>query len=151
MTTAAEALAAYYAANGIDADPARTATWTCKIGPASIEFPNWKWRRNAITRHDLHHILTGYPCTMTGEMQMAAWEFAAGRYRHWAATLFCLPLALMGIILAPRKTALAFRAGLISTSLYGSELDLNHPLTALRAEIATRGVRRPTNSPTETP
>jgi hypothetical protein len=66
---------------------------------------------------------------------MAAWEFAAGRYRHWAATLFCLPLALMGC--APRRTVLAFKAGLISTSLYGSELDLNRPLTTLRAEIAT--------------
>jgi hypothetical protein len=75
---------------------------------------------------------------MTGEMQMAAWEFAAGRYRHWAATLFCLPLALMGVILAPWKTVRAFRAGLISTSLYGCELDRNKPLTALRAEIAGR-------------
>jgi hypothetical protein len=70
---------------------------------------------------------------MTGEMQMAAWEFGAGRYRHWAATLFCLPLALMGVIWAPRKTVLAFRAGLISTSLYGSDLDLNRPLAELRA------------------
>jgi ubiquinone biosynthesis protein Coq4 len=148
VTTAAEALAAYYAANGIEADPARAATWICKVGLASVEFQNWKWRRDAITRHDLHHILTGYPCTMTGEMQMAAWEFAAGRYRHWAATLFCLPLALMGVIFAPRKTALAFRAGLISTSLYGSELDLNKPLTELRAEIAAR---RPTSCPPETP
>jgi hypothetical protein len=67
-------------------------------------------------------------------MQMAAWEFAAGRYRHWAATLFCLPLALMGFIWAPRRTA---RAGLISTSLYGSELDLDKPLAALRAKVAT--------------
>ena len=65
MTTAAEALAAYYAANGIEANPARTATWICNIGPVSVEFPNWKWRRDAVTRHDLHHILTGYPCTMT--------------------------------------------------------------------------------------
>ena len=99
MTTAAEALAAYYAANGIEADPARAATWICKIGPVLVEFPNWKWRRDAITRHDLHHILTGYPCTMTGEMQMAAWEFAAdatatGRrrcsaclWRFWASSL----------------------------------------------------------------
>jgi hypothetical protein len=83
---------------------------------------------------------------MTGEMQMAAWEFAAGRYKHWAATLFCLPLALMGLIFAPRRTALAFRAGLISTSLYDSELDLNKPLATLRAEIATCGARRPNQS-----
>ena len=143
MTTAAEALAAYYAANGIEADPARAATWICRIGPASIEFPNWKWRQDAVTRHDLHHILTGYPCTMTGEMQMAAWEFAAGRYRHWAATLFCLPLALMGFIWAPRRTALAFRAGLTSTSLYGSELDLDKPLAALRAKVVTPPAETP--------
>ena len=74
---------------------------------------------------------------------MAAWEFAAGRYRHWAATLFCLPLALVGVIFAPRRTALAFRAGLVSTSLYGSALDLDKPLSAVRAEVATRGARRP--------
>ena len=74
---------------------------------------------------------------------MAAWEFAAGRYRHWAATLFCLPLALMGVVFAPRRTARAFRAGLISESLYGSELDLDEPLTALRAKIGTRGARSP--------
>ena len=142
MTSAAEALAAYYAAVGIEADPARTATWVCRIGPIRIEFPNWQWRQDAVTRHDLHHILTGYPCTMTGEMQMAAWEFGAGRYRHWAATLFCLPLALTGLIWAPRKTTLAFKAGLGSTSLYGAELDLNKPLAALRAEIATGSTDR---------
>jgi ubiquinone biosynthesis protein Coq4 len=137
VTTAAEALAAHYAANGIKADPTRAAKWVCRLGPVSIEFPNWRWRQDAIVRHDLHHVLTGYPCTMTGEMQMAAWEFAAGRYRHWAATMFCLPLALMGAIVAPVRTAAAFRAGLRSTSLYGAELDLDKPLTALRAEIAT--------------
>jgi hypothetical protein len=135
VTTAAEALAAYYAAVGIEADPARTETWVCRIGPVQLEFPNWPWRRDAITRHDLHHILTGYPCTMTGEMQMAAWEFGAGRYRHWAATLFCLPLALFGLLWAPRKTARAFRSGLGSNSLYGAELDLNKPLAALHAKI----------------
>ena len=80
---------------------------------------------------------------MTGEMQMAAWEFAAGRYRHWAATLFCLPLALMGFIWAPRRTALAFRAGLISTSLYGSELDLDRPLAAFRAKVVTPPAETP--------
>jgi hypothetical protein len=61
-------------------------------GTGAASSASRKWRRDAITRHDLHHILTGYSCTMTREMQMAAWEFAAGRYRHWAATLFCLPL-----------------------------------------------------------
>jgi hypothetical protein len=78
---------------------------------------------------------------MAGEMQMAAWEFAAGRYRHWAATLFCLPLAIAGFVCAPRRTVRAFRRGLSSTTLYGSELDLNKPLALLQVEIAKRAVR----------
>lgn len=138
MTTAGEALLAHYAANGMDADPAQVSNWVCRIGPLLIRLPNWDWRRKAITRHDLHHILTGYPCTMTGEMQMAAWEFAAGRYRHWAATLFCMPLALLGLVCAPCRTATAFRDGLASRSLYGVELDLSMPLTILRAATVKR-------------
>lgn len=138
MTTAAEALAIHYSANGLDADPALSPTWTCQIGSLRVRLPNWKWRGDAITRHDLHHILTGYPCTMTGEMQMAAWELAAGRYRHWATTLFCMPLALAGLIYAPRQTAKAFRNGLRSQSLYDLKLDLGTPLATLRAAIVKR-------------
>lgn len=134
--TAAEALKLYYAANGIEADPAHSSTWTCRIGPVVIRLPNWRWRREAVTRHDLHHVLTGYPCTMSGEMQIAAWEFAAGRYRHWGATLFCLPLAIAGFVCAPRRTARAFRRGLNSTSLYGVELDLTKPVAHFQRHIA---------------
>jgi hypothetical protein len=139
MTTVGEALKAYYAANGIDADPQQSATWVCRIGPMLLRCPNWKWRQDAITRHDLHHVLTGYSCTIAGEMQMAAWEFAAGRYRHWGATLFCLPLAIAGFICAPRRTFRAFRRGLTSTSLYGSDLELNKPLALLQLEVSKRG------------
>jgi hypothetical protein len=72
-----------------------------------------------------------------GEMQMAARDFAAGRYRHWAATLFWLPLALLGVICGPRKPVLPFRAGLGSTSFYEADLDFVQPPAAWRAEIAT--------------
>ena len=80
----------------------RAATWYLGIGRLGIQLPNFEWRKRAIDKHDAHHLLLGYPCTPTGEMQMAAWEFAAGRFPHPGATLFCLPLVAMGAVLVPR-------------------------------------------------
>jgi hypothetical protein len=88
------------------------------VGPVTLRLPNFRWRRRAILRHDLHHVLTGYPCTLRGEFQMAAWEFAAGRFPHPAATLFCLPLVAAGLLWSPRAIWAAFTAGRGSHSLY---------------------------------
>lgn len=132
--SAAEELRRFRRRNGIAEDDA--ATWTCRLGPLTLRLPNFQWRRRAIARHDLHHILTGFPCTLRGECRMAAWEFAAGRYPHPAATLFCLPLVALGVLLSPCALWSAFRAGRCSESLYGiAESDdlLCRPLPALRA------------------
>ena len=115
-----EALAAFRAANGIPADGG--STWTCRLGALTLRMPNFGWRRRAIARHDLHHIVTGYPCTLRGECRMAAWEFAAGRFPHPAATLFCLPLVILGLLWSPRAIWSAFLAGRRSESLYRFEL-----------------------------
>jgi hypothetical protein len=114
--TLGQALAAFRRANGIPSDEARS--WTCKVGPVTLRLPNFRWRRRAILRHDLHHVLTGYPCTLRGECQVAAWEFAAGRFPHPAATLFCLPLVALGTLWSPRALWSAFTAGRRSCSLY---------------------------------
>jgi hypothetical protein len=87
----------------------------------TLTLPNFHWRRRAIFVHDLHHILTGYPCTMRGEFQLAVWEFAAGRFPHVAATLFCLPLVAMGFLWSPSRMFKAYRQGCRSRSLYGLE------------------------------
>ena len=42
---------------------------------------------------------------------MAAWEFGAGRYPHWRASLFCAPLMLVGLFWSPRRTFAAYKAG----------------------------------------
>jgi len=60
-----EALSRFRKANGIPCDNATT--WFCKFGPLRLRLPNFRWRRRAIARHDLHHILTSYPCTLRGE------------------------------------------------------------------------------------
>jgi hypothetical protein len=136
--TLREALEAFRQANGLPADESVRASWSCRLGPLTLRLPNFAWRRKAILAHDLHHVLTGYPCTLAGECQMAAWEFAAGRMPHWGAALFCLPLVPLGLLWQPRRMLRAFASGRRSQSLHGSraiERLLAEPLSAARVEI----------------
>jgi hypothetical protein len=122
MQTAAQALTLKRAEQGLDPAYDTAATWPFTIGPVTIPMPNFSWRRAAIQRHDLHHILTGYPFTMRGEFQVATWEFAAGRYPHWGATLLLLPLVVMGLFWSPAAIWRAFVKGRGELSLYRPEL-----------------------------
>ena len=102
-------------------DGARDAgSWTCPVGPVTLTLPNFSWRRRALRAHDLHHAMTGYPMTIRGEFQMAAWEFGAGRYPDWRATLFCAPLLFAGLFWSPSRMLTAYKAGRRSESLYGA-------------------------------
>ena len=94
--------------------------WSCSVGPITLTFPNFEWRRRALRAHDLHHAMTGYPMTMRGEFQVAAWEFGAGRYPHWGATLFCGPLVLIGLCWSPAAIWRAWREGRRTRSLYSA-------------------------------
>lgn len=118
MQTAVQALVMKRAEQGLDPTYDTAPTWPFTIGPVTIPMPNFSWRRAAIQRHDLHHILTGYPFTMRGEFQVATWEFAAGRYPHWGATLLLLPLVVMGLFWSPTAIWRAFMKGRGETSLY---------------------------------
>jgi hypothetical protein len=119
MAEVLEPLEAYRADHGLEAPEALH--WTCQIGPLVIRLPNFAWRQAAIDAHDQHHMLTGYPLTMRGEIQMAAWEWGAGRYPDWRATAFCAPLIIAGMLVMPRKTWRAFQRGKSSQSLYRSQ------------------------------
>jgi hypothetical protein len=44
---------------------------------------------------------------MTGEIQLAAWDWGAGRYPDWRAILFCSPLIVCGSIV-PTSANLAW-------------------------------------------
>jgi len=109
-------LDAYRIAHGLEASSA--SHWTCRLGSWTLRLPNFAWRQAAIDAHDRHHILTGYPLTLRGEIQMAAWEWGGGRYPDWRATLFCSPLILLGMIAMPMQTLRAFRRGQGGRSLY---------------------------------
>jgi len=109
--TLSDAIADLRRSSGLDPASASARNWSVVLGPMTLTLPNFHWRRRAIFVHDLHHILTGYPCTMRGEFQLAVWEFAAGRFPHVAATLFCLPLVAMGFLWSPRPIDRAAAVG----------------------------------------
>jgi hypothetical protein len=111
----------HYAASGLPTDGGRTAKeWTVlEFGPFSVRLSNFEWRRRALPCHDLHHVITGYPCTPAGELQIAAWEFAAGKFPNLLSTLFCLPLIGAGAVAMPVRSFSAFVRGRRSRTLYG--------------------------------
>lgn len=92
--------------------------WSFRFGPLIVQLPNFAWRQAAIDAHDRHHLITGYPLTIRGEIQLAAWEWGAGRYPDWRATAFCAPLVLAGALIMPRRTWRAFCEGRKGESLH---------------------------------
>jgi hypothetical protein len=133
-----EALRAFRSANGLCQHEREARFWIVRADLVFLPLPNFAWRRRAIDAHDVHHMLTGYPCTVEGELLIAAWEWGAGRYPHWGATLFCGPLVLAGLVYMPRRIAAAWRRGRRSRSLYRNA-DLNRladlPLAAAKALV----------------
>ena len=113
-----DALRAFRDENGLCHDERDSRWWIVRAGLFVLPLPNFAWRRRAIDAHDVHHLLTGYPCTVEGELLIAAWEWGAGRYPHWGATLFCGPLVLAGLLFMPGRILAAWRRGRQSRSLY---------------------------------
>lgn len=137
-----DVLSAFRRRNGIPTDEAVRTRWTCRIGPVSVQLPNFQWRKDAILAHDLHHILTGYPCTLRGECHVAAREFGAGTMPHWAAWLFCLPSVLIGFLWSPRRQWNAFATGRSSHSLHNTNIDrglLAASVETLRSNVDKAG------------
>ena len=130
-----EALRDFRTANALCQTEREARWWIVRADLVALPLPNFAWRRRAIDAHDVHHLLTGYPCTVEGELLIAAWEWGAGRYPHWGATLFCGPLVLAGLLCMPRRTLGAWRHGRHSRSLYRHadlETLLDLPLAAAR-------------------
>lgn len=138
--TVREAQAQFYLANDLSRDGGSNAQyWAIELAGLSLPLPNFTWRQKALPIHDLHHLLTGYPCSPAGEFEMAAWEFAAGRYRNMFATAFCLPLVGIGALVCPQRTFNAFVRGKASRTLYAHgglpPAMLDSPLDDLRQTL----------------
>ena len=89
-----------------------------EYGLLRFYFPNTKGRVKVVKYHDLHHILTGYGTSLSGETEIGAWEVATGCTRNLAAWLLNLSGFGWGLVVNPKRVYKAFIRGRQSANLY---------------------------------
>lgn len=121
--TLREARALYFERNGIPEDGGYAKRWV-KVtrNRLPLYLLNTAPRRRAVPYHDIHHVLTGYDTSNTGESEISAWELAAGTSPHWISLFLDLAGMAIGLFIAPRRTFRAFVRGRCSRSLYAAPL-----------------------------
>jgi hypothetical protein len=121
-------------------DGGYTSRWVkLQIGPIPLYFPNTKARVRAVKLHDLHHVLTEYDTTWSGEAQIGAWEVASGCGGHYAAWFLNLNAFALGLGIAPRAVYRAFMRGRSTSNLYTGQFD--ESLLAKRVGTTRRELR----------
>ena len=101
-----------------------------EYGLLRFYFPNTKGRVKVVKYHDLHHILTEYGTSLSGETEIGAWEVATGCTRSLAAWLLNLSGFAAGLFINPRGVYKAFVRGRQSSNLY--HLSFNDELLSQR-------------------
>ncbi len=88
-------------------------TWLeTRIGERSVPiFPLWPIRES-LSKHDIHHVLTGYDTDVRGEPELAAWELGSGGCHlnviFWADRI---SFFMIGLLTYPAATLRALRRG----------------------------------------
>ena len=135
-----EARSDYFATAGFAPDGGYSDKWVkLKIGRFALAFPNTPARVRSVRLHDIHHVLTEYATTWTGEAEIGAWEIASGCGKHIPAWVLNLGAFAIGLVLAPRRTFQAFVRGLHSRNLYPGQFEerlLDCTVGELRTELA---------------
>src|SRR5262245_38822686 len=120
--TLRDARSDYFRVAGFLPDGGYADEWVrLKFGRGHIAFPNTAGRVRAVKLHDLHHVLTGYDTTWSGEAEIAAWEIASGCADHYPAWILNLGAFAVGLVIAPKRTFVAFVRGRRSKNLYRTE------------------------------
>jgi hypothetical protein len=111
----------YFADNGLG-DGGYTTRWVkLKVGPIPLSFPNTAARVTAVRFHDLHHVLTAYNTTWTGEAEIGAWEIASSCAHYYAAWILNLQAMAVGLVISPKAVWRAFLRGRRTRNLYREE------------------------------
>lgn len=138
--TLREGRALYFAENGLPADGGYDDDWVVvKLGAVPVfAFPNTPDRKRAVPFHDLHHVVTGFDTTLSGEAEIGAWEIGSDCSQSAAATL--LNSLVMGTMLPLRRLRIfeAFVRGRRGRNLYGARCDdalLDRSVSELREEL----------------
>lgn len=117
MTTVREGRDEYLAQNGFSMDAYTKPTFTLPFLGREWTLPNPPARQRAISRHDLHHALTGYGTDYAGEAEIGIWELRAGCNTAFLWFINGLAVAL-GVFVAPRRIVRAWREAEGARSLY---------------------------------
>jgi len=109
------------------------------FGPLRFAIPNTAGRVRAVRYHDLHHVVTGYDTTWTGEAEIGAWEVASGCRDLLAAWVLNLYAMQLGLWISPRAVWRAFVRGRHSRNLYAepwSDALLDESVGGMRRRLA---------------
>jgi hypothetical protein len=129
----------YFAIAGFDNGGYADKWVRLKVGPLAVKFPNTAARVRSVKLHDIHHILTEYDTSWTGEAEIGAWEIASGCGRHSVAWTLNLGAFGIGLLIAPRRTYRAFIRGRHSRNLYPTvfrEAMLEERVGSMRDELS---------------
>jgi len=114
-------------------------TWLeTRIGQQVIPiFPLWPIR-DALSKHDIHHVLTGYETNIRGESELAAWELGSGGCH--LNVIFWIDRAsffLIGLVTYPVATLRAMRRGFGCQNLFSREIGaiLDSEVQGIRSEL----------------
>jgi hypothetical protein len=136
------ARAEYFARSGFD-ESSYSQRWVpLQAGPLRLWMPNTAARVRAVRLHDLHHVVTGYDTSWTGEGEIGAWEVASGCAGHLAAWHLNLLAMAIGLAIAPRAVFAAFVRGRRARNLYREAFDerlLGETVGAMRRRLGLDG------------
>lgn len=153
--TPREVLAKFYTDNHLDPDGGQSSSSVkIELTPRfHFYFPNFDARRKAVIKHDIHHLLTGYSTTLTGESEISAWEIASGCKSYWAAFFIDTSGVMLGIPINFWGTLKAFARGRRTKNLYDDHISteeaLDMKISDLRRQLDLETYPRDT-SPTFT-
>lgn len=139
----------YFKLNGFGEDGGYDERWIkVKVWRIPIWLPNTKGRRQAVKLHDLHHVLTEYPTTWSGEAEISAWEIGAGGLRNYYAGWWLdLMNVAQGLVVNPGGVYRGFMRGRRCLSLYGQTYDDE----LLDSKVSEYRVRLRLNAPADEP
>ncbi|MFY9343089.1 MAG: hypothetical protein WAT39_11400 [Planctomycetota bacterium] len=141
--TIGDAVAEHLAHLGMPRDSGASARWvTVRFLGVPVAFPNFDARRAVLFTHDVHHLLTGYATTWTGEAEIGAFELRTGCGTLWAAWMFNSGGWLFGLFIAPRRLFAAFVRARSCTNFYRTPRDRVAALTVAAGRNAL-GLDRP--------
>ena len=148
--TTREALSEYFEREGIKTDDQNFEEWLRDnwlrmnlFGHRIPVKPLYGFKK-ALALHDVHHLLTGYDTTWTGEFQVTAWEVGSGgcapHILFWLKLVFT---SLLGLVLMPTASWYAFARGRNQRNLFRCDFRelLAREVDDLRAFIEGRVCR----------